>query len=241
MCTLQKRNNIFTLTLTGPTDHRLNPTLISSIRSLLAEAKSQATPGSVLVTAAEGRFFSNGFDLAWANKNSGGSGAEAVNLLRHMVELFKDLVADLVNFPMPTIAAVTGHAAAAGMMLAISHDYVIMKKDKAVFYMSEVDIGMTLPDYFTAVMRAKVARPEVRRDVLMRAMKVKGEEALAKGLVYEVYDSVEEVVEASVRLGEEMGKRKWDGEVYAEIRKSLYPELIGMLGLTTKELVKARL
>lgn len=134
-----------------------------------------------------------------------------------------------------------GHAAAAGMMLTISHDYVIMKKDKAVFYMSEVDIGMTLPDYITALVRAKVAKPEVRRDLLMRAVKVKGEEALAKGLVYEVYDSVEDVVEASVRLGEEMGKRKWDGEVYAEIRKSLYPELIGMLGLTTKELVKARL
>ncbi|GJS37920.1 enoyl-CoA delta isomerase 2, peroxisomal-like protein [Tanacetum coccineum] len=81
MCTLEKRNNIFTLTLTGPTDHRLNPNLISSIRSLLSEAKSQATPGSVLVTVAEGR---------------------------QMLKLFKDLVADLVNFPMPTIAAVMG-------------------------------------------------------------------------------------------------------------------------------------
>ncbi|KAJ0918084.1 hypothetical protein HanRHA438_Chr05g0213511 [Helianthus annuus] len=41
-----------------------------------------------------------------------------------------------------------------------------------MFYMSEVDMGMTLPDYFTAVME-KVVRAEVRRDALLRGVNVK--------------------------------------------------------------------
>lgn len=66
MCTLEKRGNIFILTLTGDDEHRLNPTLIASLRSTLTDVKSQATKGSVLITTAQGKFFSNGFDLRYS-------------------------------------------------------------------------------------------------------------------------------------------------------------------------------
>ncbi|XP_071687651.1 enoyl-CoA delta isomerase 2, peroxisomal-like [Rutidosis leptorrhynchoides] len=241
MCTLEKRGNIFFLTLTGADDHRLNPTLISSIRSSLSKVKSQSTRGSVLITVAEGKFFSNGLDIAWAKSSSGGSPSEAVNLLRHMINLFKGVVADLISLPMPTIAAVTGHAAAGGMLLAMSHDYVMMKRDRAVLYMSELDLGMTLPEFCIALVRSKASTPEVMRDVLLRGMRVKADDAVAKGLIDSAHDSAEKAVEAAVRMGDELAKRNWDGEVYGEIRKSLNPELINLLGLTSKELVKTRL
>ncbi|KAK1275925.1 hypothetical protein QJS04_geneDACA000877 [Acorus gramineus] len=117
MCTLEKRGKVFHLILTGPDEqHRLNPTTIDSIRSALAQIRSDSTPGSALVTSSDGRFFSNGFDLAWASSPSAGGSDPAVarRRLGHMVSLFSPLVADLLSLPMPTIAAVTGHAAAAG-------------------------------------------------------------------------------------------------------------------------------
>ncbi|KAK3024883.1 LOW QUALITY PROTEIN: hypothetical protein RJ639_044020 [Escallonia herrerae] len=216
MCTIEKGGS---LSLTGDGDgdeHRLNPTLIAFIRSCLAQAGSEATRGAALIT---GKFFSNGFDLNWAQ--AAGSKSAAADRLLHMLDLFKPVVADLMALRMPTIAAVTGHAAAAGMMLAMSHDYVLMRGDRGVMYMSELDIGMTLPDYFTALVRAKVANPAARRDVLLRAVR-------------SAHGGSEETVEAAVRLGEELGQRRWDGEVYGEIRKALYPELCGVLGLASK-------
>ncbi len=57
------------------------------------------------------------------------------------------------------------------------------------------------------------------------------------GIVDSAHDSMEEVTEASLRLGKELASRKWSGEVYAEIRKSLYPELCGVLGLVEKAVV----
>ncbi|GAB4850947.1 Enoyl-CoA delta isomerase 2, mitochondrial [Ancistrocladus abbreviatus] len=242
MCTVHKRGNVFVLTLAGEDEHRLNPTLIDSIRSALSEVKSQSSSGtgiSALITVAQGRFFSNGFDLAWAQ--SSGSKTGFMERLSHMVNYFKPLLADLFSLPMPTIAAVTGHAAAAGFMLALGHDYVLMRKDKGVLYMSELDIGMTLPDYFAVMFREKVASAAARRDVLLRAAKIRAEEAVKMGIVDSVHDSGEEVVEAAMRLGEQLAVKKWNGEVYGEIRKSLYPGMCKQLGLINRSVVAPRL
>ncbi|XP_030533904.1 enoyl-CoA delta isomerase 2, peroxisomal-like [Rhodamnia argentea] len=239
MCTLEKRGDIFYLTLTGSDEHRLSPALIASILSALSEAASQSTRGSVLVTTSAGKFFSNGFDLGWAQ--SAGSPAEAQRRLHQMVEEFMPVVAALISLPMPTIAAVQGHAAAAGLMLALSHDYVVMRSDRGVLYMSEVDIGLSLPGYFGAVVRAKVGSPAARREVLLRGRKVRGEEAVAMEIVEGAHDGEEGVAGASARLAEELAGRRWDGAVYAEIRKGLYPELCGVLGLTTKVIATPRI
>lgn len=100
--------------------------------------------------------------------------------------------------------------------------------------MSEVDLGLPFPDYFTATMRSKIGSASSRRDVMLRGMKIKGEDAVRMGIVDSAHDSAESTVEAAVRLGEQLASRKWDGEVYAEIRKGLYPELCGVIGLAAK-------
>lgn len=235
MCTLEKRGNLFILTLIGDDEHRLSPAVIDSLLSALSQAKSQAVRGSALVTTSHGRFFSNGFDLAWAQ--AAGSFSAAGVRLHEMVESFRPVVAAFLSLPMPTVAAVSGHAAAAGFLLALSHDYILMRRDRGVLYMSEVDLGMTFPDYFTAMMRSKISSASARRDVLLGGRKVKGDEAVTMGLVDSAHDSAESVVEAAVRLGEQLAQRKWNGEVFAEIRKSLYPEACGVLGLAAKSIV----
>ncbi|VVB01171.1 unnamed protein product [Arabis nemorensis] len=233
MCTLEKRGDLFFLTLTGEGEHRFHPDTISTILSLLEQAKSQSTRGSVLITTGHGKFFSNGFDLAWAQ--SAGSKTGAANRLHQMVESFKPVVASLLDLPMPTIAAVNGHAAAAGLMLALSHDYIFMRKDRGVLYMSEVNIGLSMPDYFAAMVRGKIGTSAARRELLLSGKKIGGEEAVVLGIIDSAaHDSAEGVVEATVRLGEKLVARKWSGEVYASIRKSLYPELCGLLNLEAR-------
>ncbi|KAK6933206.1 hypothetical protein RJ641_036100 [Dillenia turbinata] len=40
----------------------------------------------------------------------------------------------LSSLPMPTIATINGHAASFGFIFALSHDYIIMRKDKGFLY-----------------------------------------------------------------------------------------------------------
>ena len=107
MCTLEKRSNLFILTLIGyDHEHRLDPHLINSLLSALSQVNTQSiNGGSALITVARGEFFCNGVDVPW--------GPSARVRLHQMVESFRSFVATLLSLPIPTIAAVSGHATAA--------------------------------------------------------------------------------------------------------------------------------
>ncbi|KAK1326538.1 hypothetical protein QJS10_CPA01g01806 [Acorus calamus] len=232
MCTLEKRGRVFVLTLTGPGEHRLSQTLIDSLRSALSHVRSASPSSSALVTtsSSNSRFFSNGFDLPWARSTP--TSASATARLRLMGTAFTPLIADLLSLPMPTIAAVTGHAAAAGFLLALCHDHILMRSDRGFLYMTELDIGLPLPESFMGVLRSKIGSPRARVEVLLRARKVKAAEAVEMGIVEEAHEGAEATSEAAVRLGEELAGKGWDGEVYASIRKCSFPEACVAVGVS---------
>lgn len=219
MCTLEKKGDIFILTLTGPGEHRLNPTLLDEIQSALNQVRAAATSSSsALITTAHGKFFSNGYDLDWAGSDN--SRRELMN------SKLRSLVADFISLPLPTIAAVTGHASAAGFILARCHDYVLMRKDRGFIYMSEMDIALVIPVWFHALIANKVGSPNALRDLILRADKVTATVAVEKGIIDSAHGSAEETVEAAVRLGEEFVRRKWKGHVYAQNRMNSMSEAL---------------
>jgi enoyl-CoA hydratase/carnithine racemase len=226
MCTLEQRGRVFVLTLTGDGEHRLGYPLIASIRSALASvaaASANANGAAALVTVAEGRFFSNGLDVA----SAGASRAR----LWELAGALRPVAADLLALPMPTVAAVTGHASAGGFLLALCHDYRVMRADRGVLYMSEVDIGLSLPPYFAALLRAKITTGHALRDVLLRGRRLRAPEAREMGIVDVVCPGAPETAAEALRLAEELAARKWDGAVYASIRISMFPDACRSVGI----------
>ncbi|WCJ19566.1 delta(3) delta(2)-enoyl CoA isomerase 1 [Euphorbia peplus] len=229
MCSLQKRGNVHILTLTGAGEHRLNADLYKSLRSALRHLRSQPTsPSSVLITTADGKFFSNGYDLAWAH--SATSPSLTQSRFKYLSSELRSLISDLISLPMPTIAAVTGHASAGGFILALAHDYLIMRKDRGFLYMSELDIGLVIPAWFMAFLKCKIGDAGARREVVLRAAKMTAEVAVEKGIVWSAHDGVEATVAAAVELGEELVRRRWDGVAYAKNRMVVLGEVVEKIG-----------
>ncbi|XP_043703575.1 enoyl-CoA delta isomerase 1, peroxisomal-like [Telopea speciosissima] len=224
MCTLEKRGSIFLLTLTGADEHRLSPTLMDAILAALSRVRSESkeTPASALVMTGEGKFFCNGLDVQWAKAGGTVDFSERLHILGSK---FKALSTDILSLPMPTIAAISGHASAGGFIMALCHDYILMRKDRGVLYLSELDIGFLIPRYYMALIRSKVVLPAARRDTVLRAVKLTAEEALARGIIDSAHGTVGETVNAALRLGEELASRKWNGELYALMRKTLLSEV----------------
>lgn len=229
MCTLEKRGNIFILTLTGDGEHRFNPTLLASIQSALRRVREESTIPSALITTAHGKFFSNGYDIAWAQKAQAQAQSFESRMLL-MNSLLRSVASDLLSLPMPTIAAVTGHASAAGFAFALCHDYVLMRGDRGFLYMSELDIKLVIPAWFVAVINAKIGSPAARREVVMKAAKLTAEEALRLGVIDSAHGSAEETVEAAAASAAGLIKRGWDGHVYGENRKVFLGDVIQAIG-----------
>ncbi|KAI3840910.1 hypothetical protein MKX03_006514 [Papaver bracteatum] len=65
------------------------------------------------------------------------------------------VIAKLLSLPMPTVAAVSGHAAAAGFFLALSHDYILTRKGvrrdvllQCMKIRADKAVGMGIVDFF---------------------------------------------------------------------------------------------
>ncbi|XP_054777711.1 enoyl-CoA delta isomerase 1, peroxisomal [Prosopis cineraria] len=226
MCSLEKRGNIFILTLTGTDEHRLNPTLLNAIRSALRRVRSEASSSSALITTAHGKFFSNGFDLAWAQAQT------FEERMVFMTSLLRSVVTDLISLPMPTISAVTGHASAAGCILALSHDYVLMRSDRGFLYLSELDIKIVFPPWCIALLKAKIGSPAARRELVMKAAKVTAKQAVELRIIDSAHDNPEETVKAAVELGQGLVKRGWEGHVYAQNRMAMLADVLDSTGAT---------
>ena len=125
-------------------ENRMNRTWLDAMNAALDEVEADPTGGS-LVTTGDGRFYSNGLDLEWLLRPD-------TEDMREFVAEVEKLLARVIEFPLITVAACNGHTFAAGAMLALCHDFRVMRADRGFFCLPEVDIKIP----FTAGMNSLI-------------------------------------------------------------------------------------
>ena len=97
-----------------------------------------------LVTVGGGRHYSDGFDIDFLTS------LEGPDLVDFMGRTLGAL-ARLLTFPLPTVAALNGHAFGVGAMLALAHDRRTMREDRGWFCLPEIDLGMQFHPFMLAL------------------------------------------------------------------------------------------
>lgn len=130
--------------------------LIEQLHAALDRADAEAT--AVAFVGREGKF-SAGFDLSVMTQ-----GADAT---RGLVKAGGELLMRVFTHPQPTVAAVTGHALAAGALLCLACDTRIGSADlPAKIGLNETAIGMGLPWYGVRLGEARLSVRHRQRSVL---------------------------------------------------------------------------
>ena len=158
----------------GDGENRIDRDVLAAFHRLLDEAESAPEPRA-LVTVASGKFWCNGFDTEWIGRHPGEREV--------LFEEFRSLLTRLVLLPVPTVAALQGHAFAAGAMLALGHDFRVMREDRGYFCLPEIDLKIPLSAESVAVVRAKVPA-SLLPELLIEAHRYSGPEAVAAGLAH---------------------------------------------------------
>ncbi|MEV5413016.1 enoyl-CoA hydratase-related protein [Thermopolyspora sp. NPDC052614] len=183
------RDGVGTVTLNRP--ERRNAISWSLVEDLLAAfARARAERGlRVLVVTGAGRDFCVGADLAKVGSDDardqetrtlrGRSVADDLERLTRASAVVETLVA----FPMPTIAAVNGACAGAGLSLALAADFRIAARD-AAFNTAFVSAGVS-GDLGSAWLLTRAVGDARARALLLDPGKITAERAAEWGLVTE--------------------------------------------------------
>jgi len=156
----------------GDDENRFSPGFLDDIDSRLDEIVASGAHG--LVTTGAGKFYTNGLDLDWL----------AAHGEQHQwyVGRVQELLARVLTLPIPTAAAVVGHAFGAGAMLALAHDFRVMRGDRGYFCFPEVDIKIPFTPGMAALIQAKLA-PQAAVASMTTGRRFGGGDAASIGIV----------------------------------------------------------
>lgn len=156
----------------GDDENRFSPNFLDDIDAHLDDIVASGAHG--LVTTATGKFYTNGLDLDWLGAHS--------EQTQWYVGRVQGLLARILTFPLPTAAAVVGHAFGAGAMLAVAHDFRVMRADRGYFCFPEVDINIPFTPGMAALIQAKLA-PQAAVASMTTGRRFGGADAASMGIV----------------------------------------------------------
>ena len=178
MIQLERNENVFTLVMDAG-ENRWNTTFVRELDRVLDEVEATSGPAALITTSSSDKFYSNGLDLDWVQnpaEHPDGGDRETFG------DEFMKLMSRLITFPIPTIAAINGHAFGAGFMSALCHDVRIMREDRGYVCANEMAIGLTIPIPELALFKHKLPANTFFETVQL-ARRWTGSEALNAGIV----------------------------------------------------------
>jgi Delta3-Delta2-enoyl-CoA isomerase len=127
-----------------------------------------------LVTVGDGKAYSQGYDLAAFTGLGEG--------LQAFVDRSVRLLARVLTTPVPTVAALNGHAFGYGAILALAHDQRVQRADRGWFCLPEVDLGLQFHPLQLALIQAKLSAAAATESIL-GGRRWDGADAHAAGIV----------------------------------------------------------
>ncbi|TQS45747.1 enoyl-CoA hydratase-related protein [Cryptosporangium phraense] len=212
---MQRDGDVFILDL-GADENRFHPDRLAAINASLDEVEAFDGP-KALVTSATGKFFSNGLDTDWLGEHP--------DQWQTYVADVEALLARVLVFPAPTVAAVQGHNFGAGAMLALAHDFRIMRADRGYFCLPEVDLGLPFTAGMAALVQGRLEK-QTAHEAMTTGRRYGGADAAAARIVDAVADEGK-VLAAAVELARPLAGKP--AETLGTIKSRMYAEVVRAL------------
>lgn len=222
----------YVLTLSHEADNRLDTDTCQALLSAFNHVEKLCplgNDGAVITTGKDPKFYSNGLDLNHAVSTPGFWETSFYPLLRRVL-----------TYHLPCIAAINGHAFAAGAMLASCHDYRIGNAKKGFLCLNEVQFGAPLLPGMLATVSARLTPSALRRCVL-EAYRFSGAEAQAAGFVDALADPADSgVLRAAIQQAESVMQFAKSG-VYGKLKLEMNAATLALLDMDAHNAHTARM
>lgn len=203
----EEADGVATLTINRPQMlNALHVGVIAEMIHAVDRVADQGTARALLLTGA-GRGFSSGADLAGGGAGGGGGGSKLpsgpVDAGKVLETHFNPLLERLFALPVPFVTAVNGPAAGAGCSFALAGDIVIAARS-AYFLQAFINIGL-VPDVGSTWLLPRLAGRARAQAMMMLGERIKAEQALDWGMIYQVVDDAD-LMPTATALAQKLAK-----------------------------------
>ena len=198
-------------------ENRFNPRFLTDLGRALDEAEGSAEPTALVLTG-EGKFFSNGLDLAWMTGEGRDHAGEVVT---GMLRIF----ARVLGSPLASVAALNGHAFAGGAMLALACDFRVMRVERGFFCIPEIDLGLPLHPAMASIIQARLSK-RTAHEAIVTGRRYSGVEAREAGIVDHAVPEVDVLQKAIALAAPLAGKNR---AVMQAHKRLMYAETLRLL------------
>ena len=205
-------------------ENRFHPDNLDALFAALDEIEGEEGGPAPVVLTGEGKFFSNGLDLEWMAQ------AEDTERERCLGRVH-GLLARILTFPSFTVAAINGHAFAAGAMLALACDQRVMREDRGFFCLPEVDLGISFTGGMSALITGKLPLRSAE-EAMLTGRRYGGPDAAAAEIVDEAVAEDQVVNRAIERAAAVAGK---PAHAVTSIKKGLYERAVEQLAADARK------
>lgn len=206
------------LIITLHDEGKFQPESYEKFKALLDQAEADES-AKALIIEGQGKNFSQGYDLAWfkANDPNGFDAFAALSML---------VVKQLLSFPMPTVAAVNGHAFGFGAFMVLASDYAVQRLGVGFFCLPEVNIGLPFSPSMNELARTKLPSRQVIRDAMFTGKRYPAEVSAASGIVDAAVEGDELISTAKALAEPAVGRERQNlSRIKATVNKEIIAEI----------------
>src|SRR6478735_8322216 len=214
--TVQERDDgVLLLTADRPPANAMDVTLLDELVQALG-AVAESPPAALVLAGREG-FFSAGADLKLVPTYGDAD-------QRRMVTGINEMALGVYDLPCPVVGAITGHAIAGGLVLALCTDIRIAALEGR-YGLTEISVGVPYPQAAIGVVAAELA-PHAARALAFGNQLVDADECPRLGVFDEALPG-DAVLDRALQVASELAA--FPAEVYARTKRDLRGETAARL------------
>ena len=184
---------------------------LAAVQEALDFLESQPGELGLITTGSHNRIYSAGGQLTELIKDH----QYRATFLMHLSKLF----ARLMKLSFPTVAAINGHCYGGGAIVAMCHDFRVMRSDTAEICLSEINVGIPLSLGQFHMFLSKMENATIKK-MAQFGSKYSAQQALAEHVV-DLVVKQERLIQASLELLEPLVSKSKNREVFRQIKEGI--------------------
>ncbi len=208
-------------------ENRQNLVFATAMNTALDEIVGDASVQAIILTSSDEKNFSQGVDIQWiAPTFQNGEFHEIKKFLYGMNDVFKKLMLA----PMPTIAAINGHAYGNGAMISCACDFRFMTADRGFFCFPEIDLGIPFFVGMNAFVRKAIPNYKFL-EMQFTGNRYTGLDLEQHHIIRKACANKEELMKESLAFAKTFQKRRG---IFGEMKKRMYRDIIEVMDTVDK-------